>query len=366
MIELSRHIEILLLENDCVIVPDFGGFVAYYNPATYIEEEHLFLPPARIIGFNPQLKMNDGLLVQSYMSVYGTNFADATRMVDKDVQSLVSCLHENGKAELPNIGEISYTIHGTYNFSPYDNKVTTPGLYGLDSFEMKPLAALRKMEARRTSARFPETEVKLTRQKSRNRRTIKLNRAYLSNAVAAVAAIILFFMFSIPVENTEVIQGNYAQLLPTEIFEQMDKQSLVLTPVATPQSGKRQAASRQAAAENKTTKEIKPIAVREVKVKAVANKKTPVAASQPQKQTEVKAVVKKPYHIIVASMATEKDAQNMAEQLKKEGYQGASAIIGNGKMRVSIESFATQAEAYQSLQVIREKEAYQSAWVLKY
>ena len=34
-------------------------------------------------------------------------------------------------------------------------------------------------------------------------------------------------------------------------------------------------------------------------------------------------------------------------------------------MRVSIESFSTQAEAYRSLQVIREQKAYQNAWVLK-
>ena len=93
MIELSRHIETLLLENDCVIVPDFGGFVAHYNPATYIEEENIFLPPTRTIGFNSQLKMNDGLLVQSYMAVYDTNFPDATRMVNKEVQNLVACLH---------------------------------------------------------------------------------------------------------------------------------------------------------------------------------------------------------------------------------------------------------------------------------
>lgn len=362
MIELSRHIETLLLENDCVIVPDFGGFVAHYNPATYMEEEHLFLPPARTIGFNPQLKMNDGLLVQSYMSVYGTNFADATRMVDKDVRSLVTCLHENGKAELPNVGEISYTIHETYDFSPYDNRVTTPELYGLDSFEIKPLSALRNAELRRTSPRLLETEIKPSRRKRRGQRTLKLNRAYLSNAVAAVAAIVLFFLFSVPIENTEVIQGNYAQLLPTEMFRQMEKQSLALTPVVMPQSGKREAARK-----NNTAKDIKPKAVREVKVKATEKPSTaPALASQPQKHAEVEKVAKKPYHIIVASMLTEKDARSMADRLKKEGYQGASAIIGDGKMRVSIESFATRAEAYQSLQVIREQEAYRSAWVLKY
>lgn len=62
MIELAQHIEALLLENDCVIVPGLGGFVAHYTPAMRVAEENTFLPPTRIIGFNPQLKMNDGLL----------------------------------------------------------------------------------------------------------------------------------------------------------------------------------------------------------------------------------------------------------------------------------------------------------------
>ena len=33
MNELSRHIEILLLSNDCVIVPCFGGCVAHHKVA---------------------------------------------------------------------------------------------------------------------------------------------------------------------------------------------------------------------------------------------------------------------------------------------------------------------------------------------
>ena len=94
MIELAQHIEALLLENDCVIVPNFGGFVAHYAPATYVKEENLFLPPTRIIGFNSQLKLNDGVLVQSYMSAHDTSFADATRMVEKEVDALIGLLHE--------------------------------------------------------------------------------------------------------------------------------------------------------------------------------------------------------------------------------------------------------------------------------
>ena len=71
MIELAKHIEVLLLENDCVIVPGLGGFIAHYRSSIYNKEMREFYPPVRTIGFNPKLVMNDGLLVQSYMSKTG-------------------------------------------------------------------------------------------------------------------------------------------------------------------------------------------------------------------------------------------------------------------------------------------------------
>ena len=94
MIELAQHIEVLLLENDCVIVPGLGGFVAHYTAAMRVAEENVFLPPTRIIGFNPQLKMNDGLLVQSYMAVYDTVFSDATRYCRKRSGAIYTALIE--------------------------------------------------------------------------------------------------------------------------------------------------------------------------------------------------------------------------------------------------------------------------------
>ena len=60
-----------------------------------------------------------------------------------------------------------------------------------------------------------------------------------------------------------------------------------------------------------------------------------------------------------------KDADAMAQQLVAKGYAGAKAIIGDGKMRVSIQSCATEKEAYRALNLIRQNEAYKSAWVLK-
>ena len=376
MIELAQHIEALLLENDCVIVPGLGGFVAHYASATRVKEENIFLPPTRIIGFNPQLKMNDGLLVQSYMSVYGTNFSDATKMVERKVDELIATLHEDGKVDLPNVGEVRYTIHNTFDFAPYDNKITTPYLYGLDAFEMQELSALEKPSTENVAAYSVPAAIK----KEKRTFSIKFNRAYLTNAAAVVAAIVLSFFFSTPIENTELVEENYAKLLPDELFEKIEKQSLAITPIIVKQNTlTRKSANKQKGTQKKV---VAPVAVREVKVgktpavsteaqaktetsKAVVTSETPKQNVQPVAAKQSVATPKRPYHIIIASVGTEQDAEAMAAQLVAKGFSTAKAIVGDGKMRVSIESCGTEVEAYQALARIRQNEMYKNAWVLK-
>ena len=383
MIELAQHIEVLLLENDCVIVPGLGGFVAHYTPAMRVAEENVFLPPTRIIGFNPQLKMNDGLLVQSYMAVYDTDFSDATRIVEKEVAHIFTALHEEGKVDLPNIGELRYSIHGIYDFVPYDHKITTPYLYGLDSFEMQELAELKKPYMEKT-IRY---SVPVVPEDKKRRFEIKFNRSYLSNAVAMIAVVALFFFLSTPIENTEVVEGNYAQLLPYELFEMIEKESLAINPIVVSRKADTPKASAQKNTGQKAKKKVVPVAVREVKVGQANAQNAPVVSQPKQQAAEVSSstsvttkseiqkttagtvapslVSAQKYHVIIASVGTEKDAEAMAKQLIEKGYPHAKAIVGDGKMRVSIESCGTETEAYQALNRVRQNETYKNAWVLK-
>ena len=94
MKNLARHIELLLRNNDCVILPGFGGFIAHDVPAYYVSEEGLYYPPSRSISFNAAITMNDGLLVQSYMKSYQVDYARATYMVDVAVEQLTDMLDE--------------------------------------------------------------------------------------------------------------------------------------------------------------------------------------------------------------------------------------------------------------------------------
>ena len=389
MIELAQHIEALLLENDCVIVPGLGGFVGHYTPAVRLAEENRFLPPARVIGFNPSLKMNDGLLVQSYASVYGTSFSDATRRIEHQVCRLQNKLYEEGKVELANIGELRCSVYGALSFVPFDSKLTTPYLYGWQGFEMRELQA---MPQQRTAAAGADKSVAPIH---RRRRNFRMQGAVIRHAMSAVAAVLLFFLLSTPIENTGMMEENYARLMPSELFSQMGHPSLVVTPVGL---------DVPAVAQQQPKKKVTvPVAVKEVKVKvkaaatakAVPTEKT-VKAAPAEKAVKavptekaVKAVptektvkaaqtakvipaeklvptakAAKPYHIIVASVGSEQDAHRMAEQLKQKGFSKACAVIGNGKMRVSIQACSSEAEAYKALKEIRAMEAYQSAWVL--
>ncbi|WP_073345444.1 HU domain-containing protein [Bacteroides congonensis] len=356
MIELAQHIEVLLLENDCVIVPGFGGFVAHYAPATHVKEENLFLPPTRTIGFNPQLKLNDGVLVQSYMSAYDTSFADANRIVEKEVSEFIGLLHEEGKAHLENIGEIHYNIYGNYEFIPYDYKITTPSLYGLDSFEMHELSTLQQRE---------KVLVPANLEKEKKTYEISINRAFLRNAAAMIAAIVLFFAFSTPVENTDVQKNNYAQLLPGELFEQIEKQSVAVTPVYVKNDVAQQTKKTSASAKTSSTPKLtadkaqtsRPIAVKEVKVAKQEVVPVPVSV-KPQ------ANVDHPYHIIVAGGISLKDAEAMANQLNSKGFAEAKALNTDGKVRVSIRSFENREEATKQLLELRKNETYKNAWLL--
>ncbi len=209
MIELLQHIEVLLLESDCVIIPTFGGFVSHYAPARWMDEESIFLPPTRSIGFNPQLKMNDGLLVQSYMASYCTDFSDASKLVDKGVKELVQTLHEEGKIEIHGIGTMCLTIHDILQFQPFEDGLLTPHLYGLSSFEIDKLEY--KIKAKEKATELIHSNPKVYE--------IRINRSFLRTSIAMAAAILIFFFMSTPIENTYVERTNYAQLIPSELFE---------------------------------------------------------------------------------------------------------------------------------------------------
>lgn len=140
MIQLDRHIEILLLDNDCVIVPGLGGFMAHHICAHYSEETGTYLPPMRQLGFNSQLQINDSLLAQSYIEAYDISYPEAIKRIDSEVAELKQMLQNEGECELNDIGKLKLNIEGNLEFLPCDAGILTPELYGLNYIDILPIS----------------------------------------------------------------------------------------------------------------------------------------------------------------------------------------------------------------------------------
>ena len=373
MIELSKHIEVLLLENDCVIVPGLGGFIAHYRSSVYKEDTQEYCPPVRTIGFNPQLVMNDGLLVQSYMQAYDTDFPDATRRIEKTVAYLKEELYKKGQFPLGSVGMLYYNMNGGYGFEPCTGGYFTPSLYGLQRFSLATLpeehVLVSSVEPLSTSLQ----EVSVPSQRT----VLKPLRHWLQTAVAVAAAILLFFVLSVPVENTYMDDANYASLGSTTLFDAIRSQS-VTTQVA--DASVQQEVVRKFPLKNHVNT-LKPVTVKTEKVgkapeaPAKVGKEKPVAApkaapvavtttskkeSKPMVQPERKQTA---YYIIIASLTTRADAQRELKKFQTEGCANAVILESQGKYRIAFDQYRTQADAYGKVQELRKQDVFKNAWV---
>ena len=60
---VEHYISELLFLHDCVILPNFGGFVGNPQSAKLNKTTGVLSPPSKQILFNTNLKTNDGLLI---------------------------------------------------------------------------------------------------------------------------------------------------------------------------------------------------------------------------------------------------------------------------------------------------------------
>lgn len=380
MKELARHIEVLLLENDCVIVPGLGGFIAHNKAAEFKDSANVFCPPVRTIGFNPQLIINDGLLAQSYMQAYDTDFPDASRKIESVVSQIKDSLYKNGQSELENIGTLYYTMAGVYGFEPYQNAFFSPSLYGLGSFSISPLSELKPVKETAVEPRIiietvPSSEED-SKEKAKQRHIIK---RMAEHAVGIAAAVILFFVLSVPVENTYLDNSSYASLGAETMLDAIRSKSMATTSLETKDIKQNNATNRR---NNVNT--LRPVAVKSVKVEKVEPKASkevkasPAVAKKEVVKTEaVKAETKgtkevqksnsaqnKGLFVIVSSLQTMQDAEKELAKFKKQGYEEATILTSDNRYRIALYRYTDKAKAYEKINELRKDEQFKTAWLL--
>ena len=344
VIELARHIEILLLSNDCVIVPSLGGFVAHHVDAYFDESEQLFIPPARTIGFNAQLKMNDSLLAQSYVEAYDISYPDALIRIEEEVTELRQHLANEGYYELNGIGTLELNEEGNCLFKPCEAGILTPELYGLSSFEMKPLVS--------------EITPAMTEDTS-SERAIVIKMSWIRNVAAVAAAVIAFFVFTSPVSN---FVSNSSQVHKAEFSIGKKEMSSV--------SSLGKGVSDKAVIPAKTPAEAEPVAATETKQgNAKESQPIPTQEKPAEKKQEtapadnVKPSQESGYCLVLASCVAKNNAEDFVKQLHRAGFTDARIYEHNNIRRVVYGHYSSQNEAYNSLRSVQYDSHFKEAWV---
>lgn len=131
---LANYINDLLYRYDCVIVPDFGGFVTNKIGAKVNNFTHTFYPPTKQISFNNHLKHNDGLLANYIASVENITFEKASNVISLSVTKWQNQLQTKA-IEIKNIGRLSLNDEKKIIFEPNNNVNYLTESFGLSIVE---------------------------------------------------------------------------------------------------------------------------------------------------------------------------------------------------------------------------------------
>lgn len=131
---LANYISDLLYRYECVIVPDFGGFVTNKIGARINEVNNTFNPPSKQITFNSHLTVNDGLLANYIASSENISFEKASNAIALSVIKWQNEL-QTTPLEIGSIGILSLNENGQIIFEPNDTTNYLAASFGLSTVE---------------------------------------------------------------------------------------------------------------------------------------------------------------------------------------------------------------------------------------
>ena len=371
VIELERHIEILLLSNDCVIVPGLGGFMAHNINARYEEQEHLFLPPLRTLGFNPQLNINDSLLVQSYIEAYDISYPEAMQRIEDEVEELRQHLQNEGSYELNDIGTLALNEDGNYVFTPCEAGILTPALYGLSSVEMNRLSARQTPSqpvAIQTSGPVEEPTAKIVDidtdtaetdaeyvEEEEEADVVRIKYTWIRNAVAVAAILIAVFILALPTGKTDMMQRTISNLNNGLLFGMMSEDTNT-SKITITKNVKTISRSENTQKADSIAKSIADAQTKSVADSTATGNLTPHSTLHTPQKT---------FCIVLASYVSIRNANAFIERLQKQGYDQAEIFERNNIRRVIYGHYASENDAYNDLHRFHRQSETAEAWVLE-
>lgn len=370
----------LLMQNDCVVVPSLGGFVANTLSAKVDIDKGVITPPKKALSFNRNLTNNDGLLVSALAQKLHISYNKANDSVLQDVSKVKVQLRRGERVHFQNVGFLylnnagkmafeqdrffnllleSYGM-GNIQFVPVEDEVEAESPQ--EEISMPEMSVVHRSQDEPTET-SPQTEVSIENKghidTQPRRKTSTLRKVARYAAVAALIPV-AFYSFWIPMK-TDVLQSGivylddfnpFSENSNSKYVEGIAKESLTpdevriedelakITSNLTPNTG-----------------DIFSFPINEDEYVSVRYNK-PVS-----KNGSSKAIDGKGYHLIVGCFSEKSNASSMLEKLNNLGWSGSIIDKHKGLHRVSAATSLNKKEILEKRNLIRQEGL--SSWVLK-
>lgn len=320
---VEHYISELLFFHDCVILPNFGGFVGNPQSAKLNNTTGVLSPPSKQILFNANLKTNDGLLITHVSNQENISHGSAKKeVVDFETQISVK-LHSSKVLRIDKIGLFTLGKEGNIIFLQ-----DSTSNYSLDAFGMK-------TTHNKAISRINEVEEKVV-STIQNIRTQNRNPKVFLRAAAVIIPLVALSYLSISQQDR--INNVYAQMATLNPFattEIIEETSPII--IAEP---------------------IEPTPIKDIEIiESPEIIETPIV-----EEVAVPIITRKnTFYIIAGAFAKQKNANKMIAKLNRWDYN-AEIIEGGNLKRVSYNSFANKEDAILALKEIKKENP--SAWLL--
>ena len=183
MKKLDKHIEELLHNHDCVILPSFGGFITSKMPAFYNKFTSVFHPAKKKILFNKHLVFNDGLLATQVAEKKSMSVEEANQLLIQFKDDCFLRLNEEGRVVIEKVGVLFFDKEKNIQFQQSSTNFLKES-FGLSALSLDKVKAAAVKPAAKFVAIVRKEEVKVDRkaiavtkpvkQGSKNRRAVLL------------------------------------------------------------------------------------------------------------------------------------------------------------------------------------------------
>jgi hypothetical protein len=321
----------LLKDKDCVIIPDFGGFVTNYSEAKIDLRTQEFCPPTRKLAFNENLNNNDGLLADYICRSRNVSWETAGEYVSLFVNEINNSLKNGQSLTFDKLGKFTRQ-EGSLVFTPIEGLNLLESSFGLSSFNfpmLKPASAFIEIQKPQTLSKTKEAKAN---KPAKSRRSLVYTLSTAAVITGLVVVSIQFGWFDTKQEN-----NGYANINPVEVIVGKDSNTIKASD------------EKIAETDNKVAVEVETVEAKQV---------------EDNSTSKVVTLQNATVYVIAGCFSSSENADNLQKKLVAFGLPSQILPLTDGWYRVTVKGYSDSSIAYSELDSLRSTTGIEALWVM--